>query len=170
MQVDQDQADTFGSLTTKQHDAMKLLIQHKTSKEIARDLGISPHTVDQRINAVRSKFAVASRNEAAARYQRLISIYDQSIYEDLTVAARPFILNKDGGADENSDYLIQEPKVEKSDLEKQEEVDFRVGPELFEGPRGTLNRLVAIVIIAIGLAMIVLSGVAIFSVLSGLYA
>lgn len=35
-------------LTRKQRQVLDLLIEHKTSKEIARRLSISPHTVDQR--------------------------------------------------------------------------------------------------------------------------
>ena len=37
---------TLAGLTAKQREVLDLLIEHKTSKEIARELGISPHTVD----------------------------------------------------------------------------------------------------------------------------
>ncbi|MDE2442643.1 MAG: LuxR family transcriptional regulator, partial [Betaproteobacteria bacterium] len=37
--------DTYKLLTDKQLDALNLLVKHKTSKEISRELGISPHTV-----------------------------------------------------------------------------------------------------------------------------
>lgn len=41
-------------LTAKQREVLDLLIQHMTSKEISRQLGISPHTVDQRIMLARA--------------------------------------------------------------------------------------------------------------------
>lgn len=52
-------------LTCKQWAAVELLARHMTSKEIARELGISPHTVDQRIDTVRRILGVASRRELA---------------------------------------------------------------------------------------------------------
>lgn len=39
-------ADLLDQLTAKQREVLDLLIEHKTSKEISRQLGISPHTVD----------------------------------------------------------------------------------------------------------------------------
>ncbi len=59
-------------LTDKQRQVLDLLIQHKTSKEISRALGISPHTVDQRIMLSRAKLGVSSRSEVAQAYRRLI--------------------------------------------------------------------------------------------------
>lgn len=43
----------FSNLTTKQHEALSLASQGFTSKEIARLLKISHHSVDKRIDAVR---------------------------------------------------------------------------------------------------------------------
>jgi hypothetical protein len=60
---------------------LDLLIQHKTSKEISRLLGISPHTVDQRILLARGKLGVATRNEVAQAYRRLKTIYEQPVYD-----------------------------------------------------------------------------------------
>lgn len=60
------------SLTRKQRDVLDLLIQHKTSKQISRDLDISPFTVDQRLNAARDKLGLATRIELAQRYRALV--------------------------------------------------------------------------------------------------
>lgn len=62
----------IAELTDKQRQVLDLLIQHKTSKEISRALGISPHTVDQRIMLSRTKLGVSSRSEVAQAYRRLI--------------------------------------------------------------------------------------------------
>jgi DNA-binding CsgD family transcriptional regulator len=70
--VDQADVDPLRGLTAKQCEVLDLLIQHKTSKEISRLLGISPHTVDQRIMLARGKLQVASRGEVAQAYRRLL--------------------------------------------------------------------------------------------------
>ncbi len=64
----------LAGLTAKQRQVLDLLIEHKTSKEIARQLGISPHTVDQRIQFAKEKLGAASRNEAAAAYRNLVAL------------------------------------------------------------------------------------------------
>jgi DNA-binding CsgD family transcriptional regulator len=105
--VDQPDGGPLRGLTTKQCEVLDLLIQHKTSKEISRHLGISPHTVDQRIMLARAKLQVASRSEVAQAYRRLLDerpadgvtqsapfpvptsdpdIYGQSIYGSSDVA------------------------------------------------------------------------------------
>lgn len=59
------------SLTDKQREVLELLIEHKTSKEISRELGISPHTVDQRLDTVRARLGAKNRSEIAQIYRRL---------------------------------------------------------------------------------------------------
>ncbi len=54
-----------GSLTDRQVDVLKRVAQFKSSKQIARELGISHHTVDQRIRAVIEKLGVETRADAA---------------------------------------------------------------------------------------------------------
>ena len=60
------------SLTKKQREVLDLVLQHKSSKEIARTLQISPHTVDQRIVSARQKLGAASRGELARAYSHLL--------------------------------------------------------------------------------------------------
>jgi DNA-binding CsgD family transcriptional regulator len=52
-------------LTEGQKACLRLVDEHHTSKEIARILGISPFTVDQRLDAARRKLNAASRKDAA---------------------------------------------------------------------------------------------------------
>ena len=65
---------------------------HKTSKQIARELGISHHTVDQRVVAARRKFGVETRNELAAAYMVAqaqngdVPVYEKSVYQFSQVA------------------------------------------------------------------------------------
>jgi DNA-binding CsgD family transcriptional regulator len=72
-------AASVGRLSKGQLDALLLVDQHLNSKEIAAELGISPHTVDQRIRGALHTLGVERRSQAArlvaqvhAPYQRLI--------------------------------------------------------------------------------------------------
>lgn len=55
----------IAELTEGQKACLRLVDDHHTSKEIARILGISPFTVDQRLDAARRKLNAASRKDAA---------------------------------------------------------------------------------------------------------
>lgn len=82
----QKRNDGGGTLTIKQRAVLDLLLEHKSSKEIARTLGISPFTVDQRIAAARKKFGAASRAELARTYARSRDVYEGLVYEASYVA------------------------------------------------------------------------------------
>ena len=82
------QADRIAKLSSGQCDCLRLVAEHRSSKEIARSLAISPHTVDQRLKRAASILAVGSRFEAArvfASYERETgtapSVYDALIYQ-----------------------------------------------------------------------------------------
>ena len=72
-------ARRVANLSPGQLDCLRLVDQHLSSKEIAVELGISPHTVDQRIRQSLHTLGVARRAQAARivahssePYQRLI--------------------------------------------------------------------------------------------------
>src|SRR5690242_5331067 len=72
-------ADRVERLSTGQLDCLLLVDQHLSSKEIAGELNISPHTVDQRIRQALGILGVERRTQAArivaqyrGPYQRLI--------------------------------------------------------------------------------------------------
>lgn len=163
-------AGSFAGLTDKQRDVLDLLIEHKTSKEIARALGISPHTVDQRIFFAKEKLSATSRNEAAAAYRRLIAISDRTTYEDSHIAESSS-LSQTGSRLAAGQALAQErPEPPQPGSSAPPELDFRVVPEWFEGQHGTLVRVGAIIAIAVCLVIVVLGGLTIFSTLSELMA
>ena len=60
-------------LTEGQKDCLRLVDDLLTSKEIARKLGISPFTVDQRLDAARRKLNATSRKSAARIYLEMES-------------------------------------------------------------------------------------------------
>jgi DNA-binding CsgD family transcriptional regulator len=53
------------ALTDGQRDCLRLVYNHMKSKDIARVLGVSPHTVDMRLRTAMRTLGVASRIEAA---------------------------------------------------------------------------------------------------------
>ena len=74
-----DVTDRVAKLTDGQLDCLRLVGEHFSSKEIAAELGISPHTVDQRIRQSLQTLGVARRSQAArlvaqapGQYPRLI--------------------------------------------------------------------------------------------------
>ena len=71
--------ERVAKLTPGQLDCLRLVDSHLSSKEIAVELGISPHTVDQRIRQALQILGVERRSQAArlvaqhgGKYQRLI--------------------------------------------------------------------------------------------------
>lgn len=183
--------DALDALTPKQREVLDLLIQHKTSKEISRALGISPHTVDQRIMLARAKLNVATRGEVALQYRRLLEerrksapLPDMVLTEDIW--EKP-IYGSSYVADDSSDKHVAEQEDEvpgQTAINRLHQPLHQTGtvatgeavmvhgdyhhvlPEMFDGPNGTLVRLGAIAAITVFLILIILGGLAIFSQLS----
>jgi DNA-binding CsgD family transcriptional regulator len=76
--MDRDPADVLCDLTAKQAEVLDLLLQHKTTKQIARELGIAPNTVDARIAAVRDKWGTTDRKATARVYAHLLETCEKS--------------------------------------------------------------------------------------------
>ncbi len=64
-------------MTDKQRACLDLVLERKTSKQIARELGISKYTVDQRITAARLALGARDRADTANRYARIRMICDR---------------------------------------------------------------------------------------------
>ena len=69
----------FADLTEGQKACLRLVVDYHTSKEISRILGISPFTVDQRLDAARRKLNAESRKDAA----RIFASFEATIYDPL---------------------------------------------------------------------------------------
>lgn len=59
------------SLTTGEIACLQLVAQNLTSKEIALHLGISPHTVDQRVRSALRRLEAPNRRQAARLIQSM---------------------------------------------------------------------------------------------------
>lgn len=174
-----DANDILTSLTDKQRAVLDLLIEHKTSKEISRILGISHHTVDQRIMLARAKLGVATRGEVAQAYRRLVadtapiaSICERSVYDFSDVAPQLGTLHEPVRED-TAEWFQPQP----TRREGRPGAAFRGGevlaepyhhvlPEMFDGPYGTYVRLGTIAVFAMFLILIVMGGLAMFAQLS----
>jgi DNA-binding CsgD family transcriptional regulator len=64
-----DLASRVARLTVGQRECLNLVDDHATSKEIARQLEISRHTVDARLRGAIQTLGVSSRREAAVIYR-----------------------------------------------------------------------------------------------------
>jgi DNA-binding CsgD family transcriptional regulator len=171
MTVDEDDGIAgIGGLTEKQREVLDLLIEHKTSKEIARLLGISPHTVDQRIFFAKEKLGAANRNEAAATYRRLVGVSGRMTYQNSRIAASAALADGIPGLLAGRVLAFRHQELSQPEGSTLPELDFRVVPEWFDGRYGTLVRLGAIITIAVCLVILVLGGLAIFSQLSEMMA
>lgn len=160
----------LSSLTDKQRAVLDLLIQFKTSKEISRVLAISPHTVDQRVEAAKVKLGAATRAELALVYRELIgdpAVYDRMTYEDFQVAAE--VIPPQQSSPVGTAFAPpKDPGSGNIALPEFTNAEIRVVPEIFDGRWGTVARLAAIVAITALFCIAFLGGLAIFIQLSNM--
>jgi DNA-binding CsgD family transcriptional regulator len=82
-------AQRVAKLTAAQLDCLRLVDQHLSSKEIAAELGISHHTVDQRIRQSLAILAVERRSQAARIVSQYSGPYQRLIHQSPYIPARP---------------------------------------------------------------------------------
>jgi len=82
---DQPGIDRCALLSDGQLEVLRLVNRHLNSKEIASTLGISSHTVDQRVRTAIRRLGVSRRSEAA----RLVDTYDRQQGIAADAAERP---------------------------------------------------------------------------------
>lgn len=88
-------ADTLPELSEGEKQCLRLVAQGFNSKEIARQLHVSEHTVDQRVRTSLRKFGVPSRKEAARLFVTVgqhtpqIDTYQPLIYQAQPLASDP---------------------------------------------------------------------------------
>ena len=92
----QDPDDRTGAVTARvakltrgQLDCLLLVDQHLSSKEIAAELNISPHTVDQRIRVALQALGVERRTHAARIVARHHEPYQRLIHQSPYIPAEP---------------------------------------------------------------------------------
>jgi DNA-binding CsgD family transcriptional regulator len=90
--------ESSSALSDGEKQALRLVAQGFNSKEIARQLHISEHTVDQRVRTVLRKFHVTSRKEAARIFVTVektephpgtVGTYQPLIYQPKALVSTP---------------------------------------------------------------------------------
>src|SRR5206468_669798 len=82
-------AARVAKLTAGQLDCLRLVDQHLNSKEIAAELRISPHTVDQRIRQAIGILGVERRTQAARIVAQYSGPYQRLIHQSPYIPAEP---------------------------------------------------------------------------------
>lgn len=148
-------------LTAKQRDILAHLAQHKTSKQIALDLGVTPNTVDKQIKLVRAKWHTRDRNETA---QVFIHLSDDGAenWPPRFLARDEYLINSSDIAPD----LPRSTQFRLSDVLASEAFEFpdQVAPEGLEALDarfGKAWRIAAIPLLALALAMVLLCGLAV---------
>ena len=158
-EIEPDSVDRVAKLTPGQLECLQLVAQHLSSKEIAVELAISPHTVDQRIRQALHILQVSRRSQAARLvalhgdpYQRLIH---QSPY--IETGAQPG--DQDGAVSNQIRHADRAGEVRASDDFTEHKPAIRPSLQLpfatRSHPRNEMSvglRLLWIVVIATGAA------------------
>ena len=75
-------------LTEKEREALDLVLERLSSKEIAQRLGgLSPKTIDQRLDGARAKLGAPTRVDAARRYACLLGTPERIRYQPFPVSS-----------------------------------------------------------------------------------
>jgi DNA-binding CsgD family transcriptional regulator len=87
--ADHDMVARVAALSAGQLDCLRLVDQHLSSKEIAAELKISPHTVDQRIRQALHTLGVERRAQAARLVAQFSGPYQRLIHQTPYIEAEP---------------------------------------------------------------------------------
>jgi DNA-binding CsgD family transcriptional regulator len=167
-QFDIEQAKV-ARLTDKQRECMRLVVMRKSSKEIARELGIAKPTVDQRVANARQILGARNRDEAAIMFARGDQQYDRVIYDPTRVPADQFFAESSiPEARQDFGLRLEEAAIPYSGIIEQQSTSL---PYFGWSPSfdiGTYGRLLIIVGLTVGILSIVLIALAVAESLSGL--
>lgn len=141
------------ALTEAQCQVLDRVALHQTSKEIARDLGIAPNTVDQRLQSARRKLGTKDRASTARQYTLLKTICGQTICGSAAVDGSVFTFETES-MDFSSDAAF---RIEDASSAKQFYWERRGSIlEALDAKFGRVGRLGAILICSLAIVVIVL--------------
>jgi DNA-binding CsgD family transcriptional regulator len=155
-------------LSEKQKQVLDRLLLHQTSKEIARALDISPHTVEQRIRLAKEKLGVGRRSDLATEYRRLREVCDKIAYEDLRIDAPALPLPLSVGPVERTDLIEPLEQISHPVQTVEREKDVTLVPLIFQGRTGVLVKVGVIVAIAAATIIVAIGSMAMLEQLSRL--
>jgi DNA-binding CsgD family transcriptional regulator len=162
--------DMLARLTVKQREALDLLIKHKTSKEISRLIGVSPHTVDQRIEHAKRVLGASSRGELAQTYLELLRISEQLTCQESHIDPTRDSTDALERGQTGVGFMLAHPERTEMHVTEAKPEAHLVGPRLLHGPSAILVRLTAVLAIAVLLVVTLLGGISIYVTASRLLA
>ncbi|MEP2989964.1 MAG: helix-turn-helix transcriptional regulator [Parasphingorhabdus sp.] len=173
----------YSKLNDGQRQCLRLVLAHLNSKEIGRELNISPHTVDQRLRQAMKSLEASSRFEAARKFAEYegAEAYQPLIYQSSDVEKIPEFetvglsieRSELDGSDAVSGLSSGGGNLKVAIFEKPSIKSTRLPFPRFRGEKNTLStweRIGWIIAIAIGSALSfggILSGLEALSRLSG---
>jgi DNA-binding CsgD family transcriptional regulator len=156
-------------LTDKQRECMRLVVMRKSSKEIARELGIAKPTVDQRVANARQILGARNRDEAAIIFARGAQGYDRVIYDSARVPQNQSPVESSAPeARQELGLRLEEAAIPFSGITEHQAISspyFGWSPSV---DVGTSGRLLIIVGLTVGILSIVLVSLAVAESLAGL--
>ena len=171
MLTPQKAQDLLAQLTSKQTEVLVLLSHHQTTKEIARELGLSPNTVDQRIMAVRDKWGTSNRKETARLFEEATSICGESTH--ITLGVDSSVTGADTGeiiVDAQAMFVLPKPRRFRPyrdwlDISNRDGAGLGWGDDRFGKP----GRGVLVFVIAVLISLMLLSSLAVADALQRLF-
>lgn len=164
------EAARVAKLTKKQRECLHLVVQRKSSKEIARILNISKPAVDQRLDSARRTLDVTSRDRAAIVYARAVGGYDRIIYDPAYLPPEPEMAAIASQGEQSESFMLEEIAIPYDGNSSHESDHWLQALKEPGGDLGTVQRLAIIIGMTIGILAIVLIGLAVSQSLSGLMA
>ena len=153
----------WARLTDKQRACLDLLVERQTSKQIARELGISKQAVDLRLTNARNILGVPNRDEAALIYARLRQTYDRIPCDPIILAPRPALMSFDspnGG--------LPEAIHDRGSPTNEPEGSRPPFGDFWRRDHARVRRVWIMAALLVGLALLILTGLAIAQALTRL--
>ena len=155
--------DPFAGVTKKQREVLDLLLEQRTTKEMAHFLGVSPSAIDQRIDALRRRAGDVTRAELTRLWRDHRSgTCDRIPCENSQLPPHPAALHSTPQDAERGIFRFDDvagfaPSAPWNSHEP------LVVPEALDGSDAASNRIWLGIKIAVGMLASVLIGLAVFS-------
>lgn len=143
----------FDSLTSKQLVTLELAAKHLTSKQIARQLGVAPVTIDKRIESVRARLGSIARTELLSLYDQWRNIHDQTIDDPIILGQSPAI-STDAVAQPTETVLTFEDSLTFDERTSWDPGPGWSRPGLKPSDLGVVGKLLAIIAGALAMVMV----------------
>lgn len=147
----------FDRLTEKEREVLELVHARLSSKEIGLQLGLSPKSIDQRLDNARTKLGAPTRMAAARLFADLAGIPERFPYAPFPVSETAQTQPESGRVFADATYTFGDSVTFTPESQWQRSRPFDV-PEFWALRLGTLPRLAFVLMGAVALLVLVLLG------------